>query len=204
MSVEWSRPERVAEYLSREIPHRDVAEGLLLAALPDRVERVLDLGSGDGRMLALVTDAHPGAAGIGLDTSEAMLDRARSRFAGESHREVRPADLAQPLALPGGFDAVVSGLAIHHLSDERKRTLFGEVLALLRPGGVFANLDLVAASSEAAHRRFRELIGRPEDDPSDRLADLGAQLQWLREAGYAEVDCPFKWLQLALMVGRRP
>jgi len=69
---------------------------------------------------------------------------------------------------------------------------------------VFANLDLVASASEAAHLRFRELIGRVEDDPSDRLAELGLQLGWLRDAGFIEVDAPFKWLELALIVARRP
>jgi hypothetical protein len=51
---EWSDPERVTEYLAREIPHRDIAEGMLLEALPERVGRVLDIGTGDGRLLALV------------------------------------------------------------------------------------------------------------------------------------------------------
>ena len=206
MSSEWSRPERVADYLKREIPHRDVAEGLLLAALPETVERVVDLGTGDGRLLALIAGEHPAVRGVGLDNSSEMIRRARARLQGDARLEVRFGDLAQALDVPGGMsvDAVVSGLAVHHLEDERKRALFADVFALLRPGGVFANLDLVAPASERAHVRFRELIGRVEDDPADRLADLGAQLQWLREAGFVEVDCPFKWLELALMVGRRP
>ena len=41
MLNEWSDPERVADYLKRETPHRDIAEGMLLEALPDRVEHVL-------------------------------------------------------------------------------------------------------------------------------------------------------------------
>ncbi len=214
MSSEWSSPERVADYLKREIPHRDVAEGLLLAALPDPVERVIDLGTGDGRLLALIAGEHPDVRGVGVDNSEEMLTRARARARardareqeGDQRLEVRFGDLAQPLDIPGAdaVDAVVSGLAVHHLEDERKRALFAAVFALLRPGGVFANLDLVAPPSERAHVRFRELIGRVEDDPTDRLADLGDQLHWLRETGFEEVDCPFKWLELALMVGRRP
>jgi len=96
--------------------------------------------------------------------------------------------------------AVVSGLAIHHLADERKRGLFGEIHALLTPGGVFANLDLVSAASPQLHERFRREIGRVEDDPSDRLADLAEQADWLREAGFGEVDCHFKWLELALVI----
>lgn len=197
---EWSDPERVAEYLSREIPHRLTAENLLLEALPPRVERFLDLGTGDGRMVALVRSRHPEARAVGLDGSKPMLARAADRFAADPLVELQAHELGLPLPVEGPFDAVVSGLAIHHLEDERKRALFGEVQALLVPGGAFANLDLVSSPSPQIHERFRREIGRTEDDPSDRLADLGEQLSWLRDAGFSAVDCHFKWLELALLV----
>jgi SAM-dependent methyltransferase len=200
VSSEWSDPGRVAEYLSREIPHRLTAEAVLLEALPPRVERLLDLGAGDGRMLALVRSRHPEATAIGLDSSEPMLARAAARFDADPQVELHVHELAAPLPERGRFDAVVSGLAIHHLEDERKRELFAEIHALLAPDGVFANLDLVRSASPQLHERFRREIGRIQDDPTDRLADLSAQLEWLREAGFGEADCHFKWLELALMV----
>lgn len=200
---EWSEPGRVTEYLSREIPHRDVAEGMLLEALPEGVERFLDLGTGDGRLVALMGDRHPGSQGVGVDSSQPMLARAAERFEGNDRIELVAHDLDRPLTVSGPFDAVVSGLAIHHLSDTRKRSLFREIRALLVPGGVFANLDLVASSSQQQHERFRRAIGRVKDDPTDRLAGLCEQLGWLRDAGFAEVDCHFKWLELALVIARR-
>ena len=200
MSDEWGDPERVAEYLAREIPHRDVAEEMLLEALPAQVERFVDLGTGDGRLLARLRDRYPEAAAVGIDTSEPMLARAAERFRADPQVELRVHDLALPLADLGPIDAAVSGLAIHHLEHERKRALFEEVHSLLTPGGVFANLDLVESASTRLHERFRREIGRTEDDPTDRLADLAEQMSWLREAGFAEVDCHFKWLELALVV----
>jgi tRNA (cmo5U34)-methyltransferase len=197
---EWSDPERVAEYLSREIPHRQTAEAMLLEALPERVDRVLDLGTGDGRLIALLRSAHPDAEAIGLDSSEPMLARARQRFDGAASVELRLHDLRKPVLEDGRFDAIVSGLAIHHLEDDRKRTLFAEIRSLLAPSSVFANLDLVEAPTPEMHERFRREIGRPEDDPADRLADLCDQLDWLSAAGFAAVDCQFKWLQLTLIV----
>ena len=197
---EWSEPGRVAEYLSREMPHRLLAEEMLLAALPERVGRFLDLGTGDGRLLAAIRERHPDARAVGLDASEPMLARAAERFDRDSLVELRPHDLGLPLGDAGPADVVVSGLAIHHLEDERKQELFGEIHALLTPGGVFANLDLVSAASPRLHERFRREIGRTEDDPSDRLADLSEQIGWLREVGFGEVDCHFKWLELALVV----
>jgi tRNA (cmo5U34)-methyltransferase len=203
-TVEWARPERVREYLGRTIPYRDTAEQLLVDALPARTERVLDLGTGDGRMLALVLGAAPGASGIGTDVSDEMLALARTRFTGNSSVEICCHDLRQPVTAGAPFDVVVSGLAIHHLEDERKRSLFTEIHASLRPGGVFANLDLVAAPNRSVHLTFRAAIGRTRDDPEDRLTKLTDQLGWLEDAGYEEVDCPFKWLELALVIAKRP
>ncbi|HEY2141269.1 MAG TPA: class I SAM-dependent methyltransferase [Solirubrobacteraceae bacterium] len=200
---EWSDPERVAEYLSREIPYRDVAERMLLEALPERIERFLDLGTGDGRLLALINEHHPLAQGVGIDSSRPMLDRATARFAEDSLIAVREHDLADPLAGPALVNVVVSALAIHHLSDQRKRSLFSEIHALLTPGGVFVNLDLVASSTPESHERFRQAIGREQDDPTDRLAGLCDQLGWLGDAGFEQIDCRFKWLELALMVAVR-
>jgi SAM-dependent methyltransferase len=200
MSGEWSDRGRVAEYLSREIPHRDIAEEMLLKALPQQVVQFLDLGTGDGRLLALVRRHHPDAKAIGLDSSAPMLDRAKERFDDDPLIELREHDLRGPLVEAGMANVVVSGLAIHHLEDERKRELFGEIHALLVPGGVFANLDLARSASPRLHERFRREIGRIEDDPTDRLAGLTEQMDWLRDAGFGEVDCHFKWLELALMI----
>ncbi len=200
---EWSDPERVAEYLSREIPYRDIAERMLLEALPEQIERFLDLGTGDGRMLALIHEHHASAQGTGLDSSAPMLRRAAQRFAAQPLLELSEHDLNDPLVQVEQVEVVVSALAIHHLEDARKRALFGEIHALLVPGGVFANLDLVTSATVEQHERFRHAIGRPQEDPADRLADLCEQQAWLREAGFVDVDCHFKWLELALIVARR-
>ena len=200
---EWTDPERVAEYLSREIPHRDIAEELLLEALPRRVGRVLDLGTGDGRLLALVCSRHAGAQAVGIDSSQPMFARAAERFGSSMAVELGVHDLNQPLAVSVPFDAVVSGLAIHHLSDERKRALFSEVHALLTPGGVFVNLDLVVIGHPGAARALppgdRARRGRPRGSSCEhvRAARLAAR------GGLRGVDCHFKWLELALIVAAR-
>lgn len=203
MVDEWSDPSRVAEYLAREIPHRSVAEEMLLDSLPSEVKRCLDLGTGDGRLISLVQTRHPDAVCVGLDSSTPMLDRARSRLGGGGFVELHSGDLTESISHLGRFDAVVSALAIHHLEDERKRSLFSEVHDMLDAGGVFVNLDLVSSATEALHERFRTAIGRPQDDPTDRLSGLCEQLQWLSEAGFGEVDCHFKWLELSLLIARR-
>lgn len=199
----WSDPVRVSEHLGREIPYRKSAEMMLLDALPTEVRWVLDLGAGDGRLTALVRSVCPDCQAVVLDASPLMLERARRRFARNGSVVVRAHDLARPLTESGPFDAVVSGLAIHHLEDERKRALFAEIYGLVRPGGVFANLDLVRAPTPELHERFLRASGRRQDHPTDRLAGLVEQIAWLRQAGFALVDCPLKWMQLALVVATR-
>lgn len=207
----WVEADHALRYLAvaDAIPHRTEGEAELLTCLPPSVERVLDLGSGDGRLLALVRTLRPGAHGVAVDFSAEMLDRCRERFAGDPV-EVVEHDLDRPLddaaQFDGPFDAVVSSFAIHHVVDERKRSLFGEVFGRLRPGGAFLDLEHVASPTPSLHRAFLERIGvEPEDDdPSNKLAPVDAQLGWLREVGFVEVDCLWKWRELALLAAVRP
>jgi ubiquinone/menaquinone biosynthesis C-methylase UbiE len=201
----WSDPAKVEEYVGRvgRLAPRLAGEAALVELLPPMSERVLDLGCGDGRLTALVLDARPGATNaVALDSSPAMLARARERFADDPRVDVVDADLAAPIAPLGEFDVVVSGFAIHHLVDERKVALLHEVAAQLRPGGVYANLEVVASPTPELHAEFRRAIDREADDPEDRLVDVETQLGWMRDAGLQHVDCMWKWRGFALLAGR--
>jgi SAM-dependent methyltransferase len=205
----WSDPEHAQWYLERRgrIPHRDEGYRTLLELLPEGPIRVLDLGCGDGEVVGRVLDARPGAEAVAADFSPEMLDRVRDRFATGGAVTVVEQDLEQSLPDAWGtFDAVVSAFAIHHVGDARKRSLYGEVLGRLRPGGAFLNLEHVASPTPELHVQFlRELDIDPEkDDPSNQLAPVEVQLGWLRELGYDQVDCHWKWRELALLAGVRP
>ncbi len=206
---EWTQDEeKVSAYLglADEFPHRLEGEGVLLEHVPLDARRVLDIGTGDGRLTAMLRVNRPELVATGLDFSALMLERARQRFAGDERIELIEHDLSRPLPELGRFDAVVSSFAIHHLEHERKRELYAEVLALLEPGGVFANFEHVASPNERLHRAFFAAIDVPiEDaDPSDRLLDVKTQLGWLRELGFDDVDCYWKWLEMALLIGVKP
>lgn len=208
MEEDWQQPECVLDYLSRadEFPHRHEGEAVLLEMLPESVGRMLDLGCGDGRLLDVVLGARPGCSGVALDFSPPMLEKARARFEADEGVRVVEHDFSDPLPELGEFDAVVSGLAIHHLEHERKRELYGEIFGLLNPGGVFLNLDVVTSPTPALEWRFLLEIGEDPDagySPPDRPLDLQTQLRWLREIGFDEVDCYWKWLALVLLGGAK-
>lgn len=203
----WTRTDHVLEYFNRadSIPHRTEGESALLEFIPQTTRRVLDLGTGDGRLLALVKREHPNTEAVAIDFSPAMIEAAEKRFAGDSSVAVVAHNLDNPLPDLGRFDAVISCFAIHHVVHERKRALYSEIHALLNAGGVFCNLEHVASPSPSLHEQFLRGIGftLETEDPSNKLLDVEAQLQWLREIGFAEVDCHWKWRELALLAGER-
>ena len=155
-----------------------------------------------------------------------MIDAVKNKLEGTSgDSEAVKADFSKSswvaqVKKHGPFDLVVSGFAIHHLTDERKKELYQEVFDLLNPGGLFLNLDHVKTGSHVAEALFEEwLLGsmheRHQLSGSDKswedvekewkgrqasniLAPVRAQVDWLSEIGYEGVDCYFQALSLAL------
>jgi tRNA (cmo5U34)-methyltransferase len=205
----WRSAGHALDYLARAdgLPHRSEGEAELLQCLPSSVSRVLDLGSGDGRLLALVKLARPNSRAIAVDFSPTMIERLKKRFADDPSVEVLAHDLDNPLPHSlGMFDAIVSSFAIHHLTHDRKRSLHEEVFRALNAGGGFCNLEHVSSPTLKLHQEFLAAISclPEEEDPSNKLLDVEMQLVWLREIGFVDVDCLWKWRELALLTGTKP
>jgi tRNA (cmo5U34)-methyltransferase len=194
------------DYLRRadSIPHRVEGEATLLEFVPVEASRILDLGSGGGRLLALVKSARPRAQFVGLDFSPTMLDVLYKLFANDGSVTIVSHDLKNEIPPMGLFDAVISSFAIHHVSHERKRTLYQEIFELLAPGGAFCNLEHVASPTSRLDAEFLQAISWANEDPSNKLLDLETQLAWLCEIGFIDVDCHWKWRGLALLAGVKP
>jgi len=208
MIREYQTAEKALAYLEMadRIPNRTHGERMLLELLPSRLERVLDLGTGDGRLLALVLLDHPSIEGVAVDFSPTMLEKASERFRDDPRIEVRAHDFSDSIVPFGCFDAVVSSFAIHHVEDPRKRELYGEIFTVLRPGGVFVNLEHVSSPTEKLHDDYLAALGmtREEEDQSNRCTPVSTQLSWLEEIGFANVDCFWKWREFAVLAGTKP
>lgn len=163
-------------------------------------------GCGDGHLLSLVLDHCGDATGVGLDISKSMLDQSRRRFENDQRVSFIEHNMDNTLPDLGRFDCIVSSFAIHHCTDERKRKLYGEVFKLLEPGGIFCNLEHVSSPNERIHAGFVRAMKMTSDDedPSNKLLDVETQLGWLKELGFDDVDCYWKWRELALLIGCRP
>ena len=179
---------------------------MLLDCRPAAPRRVLDIGCGGGRLLDLVKLARPEAEAVALDFSPAMLEQLSQRFGADPSVEIVRHDLENPLPALGTFDAAVSSFAIHHLTHARKRSLYGEIFGLLRPGGVFCNLEHVASPTPVRHAEFLAALGLApgEEDPSNRLVPAEVQVGWLTEIGFADADVLWRWREMALLDAVRP
>ncbi|MFD5318961.1 class I SAM-dependent methyltransferase [Streptomyces sp. NPDC127098] len=149
------------------LPDREERFRVMLDAVEALVgdrPRVLDLACGTGTITARVLRRFPGAVTTGVDQDPALLTIARGHFAGEERTGFVTADLtdpAWPSLLPHDtYDAVLTATALHWLTPDALRELYGRLTTLLRPGGVFLNADHMPDPStpriNAAERAFTE------------------------------------------------
>jgi ArsR family transcriptional regulator len=156
------------EMRALDLPAAAVETALLDLLPPGGIGRVLDIGTGTGRLLEVL--APRVTAGLGVDASRAMLALARSRLArpGLTHCAVRLADMYR-LPLPdAGFDLVVLQMVLHYAEDPAGA--LAEAARVLRPGGRLVVADLAAHAradmmARLAHRwpgfddaRMRDLL----------------------------------------------
>jgi tRNA (cmo5U34)-methyltransferase len=181
--------------------------------------RILDLGAGTGILSAAILARVPKAQLHLLDVSPDMLAQAIQRFSITQTKacihSLTVQSLVDPLPL-GKYDAIVSALAIHHLSDDEKKSLYARIYESLTPNGIFVNAEQILGNSERQQQLFESIhldraraLGSSEDEidraiqrmKHDRCTPLREQLAWLEEIGYREVDCYFRSFRFAVFAG---
>jgi len=209
----WRDAGHVAWWTTRmDTPEEDRTRELaFLARLVPAVSpapRILDLGAGYGAVSAAVLAKLPGATAVLVDFSPPMMAEGQTRLRDLAGRwryvEWDLNDNGWPDGAAGPFDAVVSAQALHHLTDERKARLYGQVYERLVPGGALVVWDPVRPPHPYLAQVY-ESVARGESAPAPQpahdhpptghsagIAPLADHLGWLRAAGFAAVDCFWK------------
>jgi tRNA (cmo5U34)-methyltransferase len=216
----WSDESFVAEWIQRQetrAAERRPLFAKVRALIPRDLSepfRYADIGAGNGIIDELVLDRYTEAQAVLIDGSAPMLAHARERLARFGERvQYLTADIAQPgwAATAGGpFNIILASRAVHHAGDaDSIRRLFGEILGVLAPGGVFVNLDFVRFTDPV----FRQLGTWAGEDAEaafqveiphhDLPASLEEQLVWLREAGFAAAECVYREFQTVIVAAVR-
>lgn len=203
------------------VPRRQEMVATLVSTVPftaDEPVKILELGSGDGRIAEALLTVFPRATLTALDGSNAMRRETTRRLAlfGERAR-VAAFDVA---ALDWwdrmfGVDLIVSSLCLHHLNDAKQQYLYKAAADRLSPRGALLIADLVDPQHPAARRlaadqwdaqakQQADALGAPElfqrfvearwnhfrfPDQEDQPSALFHHLVWLRHAGFEAVDC---------------
>jgi tRNA (cmo5U34)-methyltransferase len=209
----------------------DVILRIVTKVLPT-LDNLLDVGCGDGILGRAVMDAYPEARGTFVDFSEHMLAQAQQKTdANRSNYHL--ADLSEPTWAKSAqksapFDLVLSGLAIHHQPDARKRSIYAEIFDLLKPGGLFLHLEHTESRSSWAKEVFEEYFvdslwnyhrreggTKPREEIANEfygspgraaniLSPVDLQTRWLEEIGFVDVECFFKIFEISIFGGRKP
>jgi tRNA (cmo5U34)-methyltransferase len=176
---------------------------------------VLDIGAGTGLFTQFVYDLNPNLHFTLTDLSGQMLNVARERFEGNNNFEYIELDFSRE-PLPGKYDLIISGLAIHHLEDADKAKLYKSCYQTLNEGGLFINADQVAGKNllfDSLYKYYwRETVSNSgldrealiqafERTKLDKLAPLETQLKMLEKAGFNEVDCIYKNMNFVVFGG---
>ena len=186
----------------------------------------LDLGAGTGAASRAILERHPRATAILADFSAQMMGAGESQmqpFAGR-YRTVE-FDMTTgewPDGIPSQLDAIVTSMCVHHLTDERKQGLFGEIFEHLVPGGWYFNYDPVSAPDPAVGQIWQRISDRENPETAHRrhhrtpeeqarwenhvryIIPLDQQLKYLRSAGFAGIDIFWKKLENVIYGGYRP
>ncbi len=154
--LHWARTYDVLAWVLTLGKERAFRDHLVELARLAPGQSVLDVGCGTGR-LALAARRRVGVAAkvYGTDASPEMIGRARHNAA-KDRLDVR-FDTAVVEALPfpdGTFDAVLSSLMLHHLSEEGRAEGVREIARVLKPGGRFLAVDIGGGGKKHVYWRF--------------------------------------------------
>ena len=162
------------EMRALDLPAAAVEEALLELVPQQDAGRLLDIGTGTGRVLELLAPRI--SQGVGIDASKAMLALARARLArpGLGHCSVRLADMYRLPFPDASFELAVLQMVLHYAEDPSG--VLAEVGRVLRPAGRLIVIDLAQHGRDDLLTRLAHRWPGFSDEAMHRLlAGIGMQ-----------------------------
>ncbi|MGG0741591.1 class I SAM-dependent methyltransferase [Niallia taxi] len=184
---------------------------------PSTTPSILDVGAGTGLFASLLLNKFPKANITLIDISEKMLEVAKKRFSNCSNISYLIDDYTS-CKFESTFDIIVSSLSIHHLTHIEKKNLYQRIYNQLNDGGIFVNADQVLGDTTFLETLYKndwkskvensglseeEIHAAYERTQLDRMSTLTDQIEWLKESGFKDVDCIYKYFNFVVLFGRK-
>lgn len=185
--------------------------------------RIVDLGCGFGVLSSRLLELLPKATVFGLDNSLPILNRCCENLASFSDRFISfQRDLNETNWLDSltPLDAVVSSFTLDYLPYKRHKALIEEAHSLLNKEGRWITCEFFRAEDMRINRIFHDLeiqfiqnaiqSGKISKTQVDMLSNssilrqkhhvctVDEKIEWLRKAGYRQVEVPWRFLNLAV------
>jgi tRNA (cmo5U34)-methyltransferase len=181
-------------------------------------QRILELGTGTGNVSVLLEQQYPEAELTLVDFAQEQLDECEQRLRHPEHHRLLRADFQELEFASDSFDLVISSIALHHLPDPAKATLYTHINDWLTDEGLFTFLDQCAGRTPELyehHMRHWKQWAMEHDvpesewqtwmdhqDESDYHAPVEDHFRWLDEAGFAWQDVIWRnWLWTIVQSG---
>ncbi len=163
------------EMRALDLPAQAVEDALLSLVPPGPEGRLLDIGTGTGRVLELL--APRVREGLGVDASKAMLALARARLSapGLAHCAVRLADMYRLPLADRSFDTVVLQMVLHHAEDPAGAVQ--EATRVLSPNGRLLVIDLAEHNRTDLTAKLAHRWSGFSDDTINRMF-TSAGVEW--------------------------
>ncbi len=178
---------------------------------------ILDIGAGTGLLSSFILEKIPNAQLTLIDISEKMIEEAKSRLKDRPNITYIVDDYTK-YQFDKKYEIVMSSLSIHHLTNQQKRQLYENIYSILNKNGVFINADQVLGSTPFIENLYKrvwklkvensglskdELQAAYERVKLDKMDVLEGQLNWLKEIGFLDVDCVYKYYNFVVMFGKK-
>lgn len=210
---EWVFDEKVAsvfdDMLQRSIPGynnmRDMTIRMLELVIP-RSGCILDLGCSHGEMIDALDKKlnSPVLEFVGVDSSTAMVTRARTRFSGNEMVKIIHADIVDCEIQRMKYDAILSILTLQFVPLEFRQKIFKRIANGISPDGCFILVEKILGENSFAQEQlidtyhlYKASMGYSEEQIIAKRKSLenvlvplrlSENIAMLKEAGFTTVQ----------------